>query len=82
MYNIVIQACHDTRMQDVTVHAHGTHNICTQNHCGTFSATCVIAVTTAIVSVVEVIKPTQNTIQSQNNAKKQCRIKFSCMVYA
>ena len=46
-----------------------------------FGATCVIAVTTAVVSVVKAIKPTQNTIQSQNNAKERCHTKFSRIIH-
>ena len=81
--------CCGTQMLDVVVHACGMpqcmhaghYKTLTQNHCGTFCATCIIAVTTAVVSVVETIKPTQNTIQSQNNAKERCRAKFGCAIH-
>ena len=59
----------------------GCHKTGMRNHCETFGVTCIIAVTTVVVSVVKAIKPTQNTIQSQNNTKEQCRVKFSCAIH-
>ena len=58
---------------------------CTRNHYRISGATCVITVTTVVVSVIGVIKPTQNTVQSQNNTKndviQSLVVRYMCRMF-